>query len=549
MLPLFYFIFFFTGIFFELTFCKPTVASRGIRMAPSPRDPALTAMLVIAMPHFRHSYSTETSHVGSTASPPPPPPSRASKRPSSTSTSKPSSSSPSSSSSQSQSPLLQSEDSLTKELDDAKKQAENSADQAAKNVEAVTEAIVGEDKALEPATKATTLSDVIKKEHDSTTIWQKIKAGVLHFWDGTKLLGVEIKISTKLAVKMAAGYELTRRESRQLKRTTEDLVRLVPFSMFVIVPFAELLLPIALKLFPNLLPSTYEGASEKEKRVKNLRKTRKEVSEFLRNTVKESGLRLPQTSNNAQRELFANFFRKVRSSGESPSRDELLSVCRLFKDDIVLDNLSRPQLVAMAKYMNLPTFGTDLVLRYQIRHRMRQTKRDDRAIDYEGVESLSVPELQAACQSRGITTHGVSPGRLRDDLHTWLELRLRQNVPSTLLVLSAAYTYGQNSEDSHDAALLAVLSSIPDELFHEAELEVHHAEGTATNKQRLEVVKEQEELIKDENLQVEKSGKVVKDNVSVDDDETTRTIKQSSDSTGSDNQEAIENSESKDENK
>lgn len=44
----------------------------------------------------------------------------------------------------------------------------------------------------------------------------------------------------------------------QLKRTTTDLLRLIPFAVFVIVPFMEILLPVALKLFPNMLPSTFE---------------------------------------------------------------------------------------------------------------------------------------------------------------------------------------------------------------------------------------------------------------------------------------------------
>lgn len=50
---------------------------------------------------------------------------------------------------------------------------------------------------------------------------------------------------------------LTRLASPQLKRTTQDLLRLIPFSFFLIVPFMELLLPVALKLFPNMLPSTF----------------------------------------------------------------------------------------------------------------------------------------------------------------------------------------------------------------------------------------------------------------------------------------------------
>lgn len=356
-------------------------------------------------------------------------------------------------------------------------------------------------------TKPKSLEDTeAKKEEKKLTLMQKIKKEAAHYWDGTKLLATEIKISTKLALKMAAGYELSRRENRQLQRTVQDIARLVPFSVFVLVPFAELLLPVALKLFPNMLPSTYEGQTSKDKKSHTLRSTRKEVSNFLRDTLKETGL--PLTPATAKREEFANFFRKVRATGEAPTATDVIKVCQIFKDDLTLDNLSRPQLVGMCRYMNLGTFGTDSMLRYTIRHRMRQIKRDDRAISFEGVETLSVPELQTACASRGIKTHGVSPGRLRDDLQAWLDLRLKHGVPSTLLVLSNAFMYAQGKESgmgSQIDALTGVLSSIPEELFHEMELEVHTAEGAATNKQRLEVLKEQQELIDEENEQDEEN--------------------------------------------
>ncbi|OJJ00158.1 hypothetical protein ASPVEDRAFT_39566 [Aspergillus versicolor CBS 583.65] len=346
-----------------------------------------------------------------------------------------------------------------------------------------------------------------KKEAKKLTIGQKIKKEVQHYWDGTKLLATEVRISSRLALKMAGGYELSRREHRQLKRTVTDLGRLVPFSMFVIIPFAELLLPVALKLFPNLLPSTYEGNSTREKKALSLSSTRKEVSTFLKNTLKESGL--PVTAATVRNEEFAEFFKKIRSTGEAPSRQDVIKVCKIFKDDLTLDNLSRPQLVGICKYMNLNAFGTDAMLRYNIRHRMRQIKRDDRAIFYEGVESLSVPELQMACASRGIRTHGVSPARLREDITQWLDLRLKQGVPSTLLVLSNAYVYAQGGKEAEMStqieSLQSVLSSIPEELFHEIELEVHNAEGAATNKQRLEVIKEQQELIEEENQQNEEN--------------------------------------------
>ncbi|KAI1739248.1 mitochondrial distribution and morphology protein 38 [Xylaria scruposa] len=383
--------------------------------------------------------------------------------------------------------------------------SENAASAAAQPAQAL-----GTDASAEPKS----LTDLaVKKEQEvekkeekqgkKLTLGQRIKHEVQHYWDGTKLLATEIKISSRLALKMAAGYELTRRENRQLQRTVQDLGRLVPFSVFIIVPFAEALLPIALKLFPNLLPSTYEGQQSKDKKAATLRATRKEVSSFLRETMKETGL--PLSPATTQKEEFATFFRKLRATGETPSTDDVIKVCQAFKDDLTLDNLSRPQLVSMCRYLNLNTFGTDTMLRYQIRHRMRQIKRDDKAISFEGVDSLNVLELQTACASRGIKTHTVSPSRLREDLQSWLELRLKHGVPSTLLVLSNAYMYSQKAEEggfhSQIEALTGVLSSIPEELYHEIELEVHNAEGAATNKQRLDVLKEQQELIEEENEQ------------------------------------------------
>jgi len=58
-----------------------------------------------------------------------------------------------------------------------------------------------------------------KEESKKLTLGQKIKKEILHYWDGTKLLASEVRISTKLALKMAAGYELSRRENRQVRHS------------------------------------------------------------------------------------------------------------------------------------------------------------------------------------------------------------------------------------------------------------------------------------------------------------------------------------------
>lgn len=96
----------------------------------------------------------------------------------------------------------------------------------------------------------------------------------------------------------------------QLERTVKDLGRLVPFSVFIIVPAGELFLPIALKFFPNLLPSTYEDQKQKDAKSNKLRITRKDVSQFIRTTMKEGGI-LPIGPKTRQRDEFTQFFKKV----------------------------------------------------------------------------------------------------------------------------------------------------------------------------------------------------------------------------------------------
>lgn len=348
------------------------------------------------------------------------------------------------------------------------------------------------------------------------SIWEKVKHEANHYWDGTKLLGLEIKISFKLALKTAAGYELTRRERKQLQRTTQDMVRLVPFSMFVIVPFAELLLPVALKLFPSLLPSTYESASDKERKVTSLRDTRKKVSSMLRDTVK---MQLPASVTEEEKLDFREFIEQLRSGMEPPSKEQTLRVARLFKDDTVLDNLERPQLIAMAKYLNLQPIGTNEMLRFRMRYKLLKIKNDDRAIEYEGVDSLTTVETQAACAARGIRVKNVNSIQLRHDLEMWIQLRLKERIPSTLLVLSNAYTYGTlNKEESIYDALQAVLSSMPEQVHHVVESDV---DDSLTNKKRLELLKEQEEMIETETKQEADTGiKIqVKDTIRLDDDD------------------------------
>lgn len=85
--------------------------------------------------------------------------------------------------------------------------------------------------------------------------------------------------------------------------------------------------------------------------------------------------------------------------GESLNNEKVISIARLFKDELTLSNVGRPQLVSMCRYMGLQPYGTDAFLRFQLRNKLRSIKEDDRRILWEGVNSLDLAELKDACKS------------------------------------------------------------------------------------------------------------------------------------------------------
>ncbi|KAJ0793401.1 putative EF-hand domain, letm1 ribosome-binding domain-containing protein [Helianthus annuus] len=271
-----------------------------------------------------------------------------------------------------------------------------------------------------------------------------------HYWLGIKLLGVDVKISSRLLLKLAGGKSLSRRERQQLTRTTADIFRLVPVAVFIIVPFMEFLLPVFLKLFPNMLPSTFQDKMKEQ----------------------------------------------VRTGG-SVANDEILGFAKLFNDELTLDNISRPRLVNMCKYMGIQPYGTDTYLRYMLRKRLQWIKNDDRMIQAEGgVDALSEDELREDCRERGMLGL-LSVEEMRQQLRDWLDLSLNHSVPSSLLILSRAFTVSGKLKP--EEVVRATLSSLPDEVVDTVGVTALSSEDSVSERRRkLEFLEMQEELIKEE---------------------------------------------------
>ncbi|KFR03925.1 hypothetical protein Y956_04854, partial [Nipponia nippon] len=338
--------------------------------------------------------------------------------------------------------------------------------------------------------------EVVKK-----SIGQRIVDELKHYYHGFRLLWIDTKIAARMLWRILHGNTLSRRERRQFLRICADLFRLVPFLVFIVVPFMEFLLPVALKLFPNMLPSTFETKSKKEERLKKELRVKLEVAKFLQDTIEEMALKNKAAKGNVTKD-FSTFFQKIRETGERPSNEEILRFSKLFEDELTLDNLTRPQLVALCKLLELQSIGTNNFLRFQLTMRLRSIKADDKLIAEEGVDSLTVKELQAACRARGMRALGVTEERLKEQLKQWLDLHLNQEIPTSLLILSRAMYLPETLSPADQ--LKTTLQTLPESVAKEAQVKVAEVEGEKVdNKARLEATLQEEEAIRKENEEKE----------------------------------------------
>jgi LETM1 and EF-hand domain-containing protein 1 len=84
---------------------------------------------------------------------------------------------------------------------------------------------------------------------------------------------------------------------------------MIPFIVILAVPFLEFALPVLLKLFPNMLPSTFESKFQEEEKKKKLLTIRLQVAKFLQDTVAD--MAVTGSSKSVVAKEFSDFFHKV----------------------------------------------------------------------------------------------------------------------------------------------------------------------------------------------------------------------------------------------
>ncbi|KAL3804386.1 hypothetical protein HJC23_011314 [Cyclotella cryptica] len=359
-----------------------------------------------------------------------------------------------------------------------------------------------------------------------------------HYWMGSKLLAADIRTARHILGRTLRGSTLSRRERKQLLRTVTDVFRLVPMSIFVLVPFMEFALPFALKLFPNMLPSTFQDSLKEEEKMKGELQMRISMASFFQDTLAElakeqkksaalrkhnaddaSDAESIETEKEASAESFLEFLKKART-GERIPPNVIIKFAGYFSDNLTLDNMERMQLIPMCKYMGILPYGNDNLLRFQLRHKIRVLKDDDQRILWEGIDSLTKMELREACRERGMRSTGLSKEAYKKSLQEWLELSVKQNVPISLLIMSRTFYLhdemisGESQTDDGSkrvAGLADAMSGIDKDVLNEIVLEMASSKEKSSNadvmKIQLEVLEHQNELIKEEQQERDAAAK------------------------------------------
>lgn len=339
----------------------------------------------------------------------------------------------------------------------------------------------GAAKVVKPAEKAKEVGPPAKKKL-SVRIMDELK----HYYHGFKLLFKEFRMSTRYMIDVVIFRKsLKRREIQQVIRSTFDIMRILPMIIILVIPFMEFAIPFIIKFFPGLLPSTFQPKKTDDMRLKVL-KVKIEMTKNMVETIKSHPLISKKTST---AEDFANFVANVRTKGIQPTTEEIVKYSKFFEDELTLENLSRPQLQAMCRVLDLQPMGMDGFLRFSLRMKLKRLKMDDVMIKQEGVDSLTIPELQAANRERGMRALGVSEARLRSQLQQWLDLHLEKNVPASLLLFSRALYLPETL--STEEQLKESIINLPETMTSKEKI----AEALALKGKEKEKVKLEEEKI------------------------------------------------------
>ncbi|VUZ42016.1 unnamed protein product [Hymenolepis diminuta] len=289
----------------------------------------------------------------------------------------------------------------------------------------------------------------IEPKKPKKSLWAKAKKEILHYYNGFRLLGVEIRIAAFMCYRFLRGERLNDRERNQ------------------------------------------------EKKIKNKLESRLKMAKFLQDTIIHTShvTNLSEAKDLPKIEEFQEFMATVRESGKMARNEDILRFSRLFEDHVTLDALTQAQLEALCKMIDINPFGGTGIMKMQIHRQLRKLKEQDMTLLTKGIDHLTEQELRQACRSRGMRTIDLTQARLKAQLLQWLELHVVKKVPVSLLLLSRAF-YLQSTTLEPEKQIQMVISKLPEEVQDHATVKaVSELPGKVDPATKLEILRKEQKHI------------------------------------------------------
>lgn len=283
------------------------------------------------------------------------------------------------------------------------------------------------------------------QSHKELTGFQKLKLWMQPFMDGTKGLYVENKQAWEIRRRIKqndSSSQLTRQEMMVLRQAHRDLIKSLPLLLFFAVPLVGYAAPLIGYRFPKqLLPWQFWRPSQK--------------TEFFQEDAQARAHFYPQLVDMLlQMEKKDKCLQEMMALHGSKGLDpvQVTELIPFFDDKTQgpasISVLPRKHLIVLARSIALtPSFAwvwnfaqRPMIIKY-LETRMEQLRVDDVMLLEEGIEELSLAELEFACEERGIVEGYGSIVDLRRGLKEWLAMYDPNeivNLPTSLLLHAPA---------------------------------------------------------------------------------------------------------------
>ncbi|KAK9768021.1 hypothetical protein K7432_001658 [Basidiobolus ranarum] len=251
--------------------------------------------------------------------------------------------------------------------------------------------------------------------------WERMKELARFYKNGLKQVWINNEKTKLLKIKQSQGYQLTRKEFQLVSKAPKDFRKLIPFGLLALV--LPEVIPLIIGFAPGFVPTTCVTSSQLEKQRMKVNHKR---SIITRNVIKSS-------------------FQNQIKPKDFKDAHKVAQLAKKFPGDFDLANINRNWLKGYCRYMSLSEFGTKKMLENRLKKHFDYLTVDDKLIRNEGVESLTIEELEAANEERGMRGIEVSPAQMRRSLEDWIDLNLQKDppIPLGLMVFSRAFIMGQ----------------------------------------------------------------------------------------------------------